>query len=106
MTTFDDREKAFENKFKHDQDLMFRINARRAKLLGKWAAGLMGLTGDDAESYAKLIVSVDFDEPGTKDIIRRVLADLTARGVSITEHQVEQETSRLLDVAREQVMTD
>ena len=103
MTTFDEREQAFENKFKHDQEMLFRIYARRAKLVGLWAAEHLGLTGDEADAYAKQIVAVDFEEPGHKDILRRLKADLDAKGAGISEHKIEKEMERLLDVAREQM---
>ena len=68
MTTFDDREKSFEKKFEHDQELQFKVNARKNKLLGLWAAGLMGKTGADAEAYAKDIVMAEFEKPGDHDV--------------------------------------
>lgn len=104
MTTFDEREQAFENKFKHDQELLFRIYARRAKLVGLWAAEHLGLSGDDAAAYAKQIVNVDFDEPGHRDILRRIKADLDARGLNFSEHKIEKEMEHQLEIAREQVM--
>ncbi len=103
MTTFDEREQAFENKFKHDQEMLFRIYARRAKLVGLWAAEHLGLTGDEADAYAKHIVAVDFEEAGHKDILRKVKADLDAKNVGISEHKIEKEMERLLEVAREQI---
>lgn len=103
MTTFDEREQAFENKFKHDQELLFRIYARRAKLAGLWAAEQMGLTGDDAAAYAKQIVAVDFEEPGHKDIVRKLLADFEAKGVVLSEHRIEKELESLLETARQQL---
>ena len=103
MTTFDEREQAFENKFKHDQELLFRIYARRAKLVGLWAAGHLGLEGDDADAYAKQIVAVDFEEPGHRDILKRVKADFDTKGVDISEHRIEKEMERLLEVARQQI---
>ena len=69
MTTFDDREKAFEDKYKHDADLQFRVEVRRNKLLGLWIAEMLGKAGDDAESYAKEVVSSDFEEPGDDDVV-------------------------------------
>ena len=76
MTTFDDRENAFENKFAHDADMQFRAEARRNKLLGLWAAGLMGKSGDDAAAYAKEVVAADFEEAGDEDVFRKISADL------------------------------
>lgn len=105
MTTFDEREQAFENKFKHDQELLFRIYARRAKLAGLWAAEQMGLTGDDAAAYAKQVVAADFEEPGHKDIVRKILADFQAKGVTLSEHRIEKELDGLLETARQQIQT-
>lgn len=106
MTTFDDREQAFENKFKHDQEKEFRVYARRAKLIGLWAAAQMGIMGDDASAYAKQIVAVDFEEPGHKDIVRRILADFQTKGVAISEHKLEKEMEILLETARTQLMAE
>lgn len=106
MTTFDDREKAFENKFQHDQDLLFRIRARRDKLAGQWAAGLMGLTGADADAYVRQIVDTDIATTGPHDILEKISADLHAKGVDLSDHRVEKELANLLDVARQQVTTE
>ena len=76
MTTFDDREKAFETKYAHDQEMQFRAEARRNKLLGLWAAELMGKTGDDADAYAREVVKADFEEAGHEDVVRKVAGDL------------------------------
>ena len=88
MTQFDDRERAFETKFAHDEEMKFRIAARRNKLLGQWAARQMGLTEAEAESYAKDVVRSDFEEAGEHDVIRKVLGDLTAAGVDCNEDEV------------------
>jgi len=106
MTTFDEREQAFENKFKHDEELLFRIYARRAKLVGLWAAEQMGLIGEDAAAYAKQIVAVDFEEPGHQDIVRKVMADFNAKGVDVSQHRLEKELEAQLDAARQQLMND
>ena len=76
MTTFDDRENTFETKFAHDAELRFKAEARRNKLLGQWAAGLLGLTGTEADAYATEVVKADFEEAGSDDVIRKVVADL------------------------------
>jgi hypothetical protein len=76
MTTFDDRENAFENKYAHDQEMQFKAEARRNKLLGLWAAELLGKTGDDAAAYAKEVVKSDFEEAGHEDVVRKVAGDL------------------------------
>jgi hypothetical protein len=76
MSTFDDRERAFESKFAHDADMQFRAEARRNKLLGLWAADLLGKTGEDAAAYAMTVVQADFEEAGSEDVVRKVAADL------------------------------
>ena len=76
MTTFDDRENAFENKFAHDAEMQFKAEARRNKLVGLWAAGLMGKTGDAAAAYAREVVAADFEEAGHEDVVRKLKADL------------------------------
>lgn len=106
MTTFDDREKAFENKFQHDEDLLFRIRMRRDKLAGLWAAGLMGLSGPDADAYARQIVDTDIGTPGPHDIRDRLSADLHAKGVDISDHRVEKEMAHLLELARKQITAE
>lgn len=88
MTTFDDREQAFESKFAHDQEMAFRITARRNRLLGQWAAELMKLTPEETDSYGKSVVQADFEEAGDEDVIRKLLGDLTAAGVDTTEAEV------------------
>lgn len=105
MTTFDDREKAFEDKYKKDQELAFRIHARRAKLIGLWAANLMGLTGQDAEAYARQVVETDFQEPGHKDIVRKLLKDFARKGVEMSDHRIEKELEAQFDIARQQILT-
>ncbi|MGB3178215.1 MAG: DUF1476 domain-containing protein [Albidovulum sp.] len=76
MTTFDDRENAFESKFAHDAELQFRAEARRNKLLGLWAAALLGKSGDDAAAYAKEVIAADFEEAGDEDVYRKLAGDL------------------------------
>jgi hypothetical protein len=88
MTQFDDRERAFESKFAHDEEMRFRITARRNRLLGQWAARKMGLSEAEADSYAKDVVRSDFEEAGDHDVIRKVLGDLTAAGVDCDEETV------------------
>ena len=103
MTTFDDREHAFESKFAHDADMQFRAEARRNKLLGLWAAGLMGKAGDDAASYAIEVVNADFEEAGTEDVVRKVSADLAGKA---TADQVREKLAELLPVAKSQLMAE
>ena len=88
MTTFDDRERGFENKFAHDQEMTFRITARRNRLVGEWAAELMKLTAAETDSYAKSVVQADFEEAGDDDIVRKLLGDLTSAGVDIDEARI------------------
>lgn len=106
MTQFKDRETAFESNFKREQELDFKINARRNKLLGLWAAGHLGLDDDSAEAYAKEVVVSDFDEPGDGDVLRKVAGDLQGKKVDISEHLVRKEMDRLRNVARDQVMSE
>lgn len=103
MSGFDDREKAFENKYAHEQELEFKATARRNKLLGLWAAELMGLTGEEADAYAKTVVKADFEEAGHEDVFRKVRGDLNARGVEQSDHQIRHKMEQLLDEARQQV---
>ncbi|GAA3733205.1 hypothetical protein GGR91_000124 [Sphingorhabdus rigui] len=88
MTTFDDREKAFENKFAHDADLLFKITARRNKLVGQWAAEKMGLTPEETTAYATSVVQADFEEAGDEDVIRKLLGDLTSAGIDVDDAMI------------------
>lgn len=106
MTTFNEREKAFEAKYRRDQELQFKVRARRNKLFGLWAAELMGLTGDSADAYAKEIVQADFEEPGDADVIRRVLGDLQQKGIEMSEHRVGKKLDELFAVARAQLIRE
>ena len=106
MTTFNDREKAFEDKYKHDQELQFKVEVRRNKLLGIWVAELIGLEGADAEAYAKEVVASDFEEPGDDDVVRKVMGDLEAKGQEMTEHRLRKKMGELLIEAKQQVMSE
>ena len=106
MTQFNDREKAFETKFQKDQELQFKVMARRNKLLGLWAAEKLGLEDDAAEAYSKEVVVSDFDEPGDADVLRKVHRDLTDKGIDISEHGVRTEMNRLLDEAKQQIASE
>ena len=88
MTTFDKRQEGFEKKFALDEEQKFKAEARRNKLLGLWVAEQLGMTGDDAAAYARDVVAADFEEAGDADVVRKVLADLTAKGVALTEPQL------------------
>jgi hypothetical protein len=104
MTTFDDREKAFEDKYKHDEELRFRVEIRRNKLLGLWAAELLGRT--DPEAYAKEVISADFEEPGDADLVRKILDDLQDAGVEMSEHRLRNKMEECLTQAKDQVMRE
>ena len=103
MTTFDDRESAFENKFAHDAEMQFRAEARRNKLLGLWAAALLGKTGDEAEAYAREVVKADFEEAGHEDVIRKVAGDL---GDKSTPEQIRSKMAELMAVAKGQLVSE
>jgi len=103
MTTFEERERAFENKFSHEQELLFKIQVRRARLLGLWAAEQMKFAEPEAAAYARAIVDADFEEVVVHDIVRRVCTDLEHHGIDISRHRVEKEAEHLLVLARDQV---
>jgi len=103
MSGFDDRKKAQENKFAHDEELRFRATARRNKLAGLWAAEKMGLSGEAAEAYAKEVVKADFEEAGDEDVFRKLRKDLGAKAVDVSDHQIRREMEDLMKVAMEQV---
>jgi hypothetical protein len=103
MSEFDDRKRAQEKKFELDQDLEFKAMNRRNKLLGLWAAGLLGKTGDDANAYAKEVVMVDYEEAGEDDVFRKVRKDFDAAGVNQSDHQIRQHMSDLMETARAQI---
>ena len=103
MTTFDDREQAFENKFAHDQELEFKAAARRNRMLGLWAASLMGLEGSHSEQYANAVVKSDLEQPGDEDVLRKVWKDLSASGAKVTEGAVRAKMEELLAIARDQI---
>lgn len=102
MTMFGDREKAFEDRFMHDQELQFKITARRNRLVGEWAAEKMGLTPEETDSYAKAVVQADFEEAGDEDVIRKLLGDLTSAGVEIDDAAIRTALSDKMVEARRQ----
>ena len=104
MTTFDDRERAFETKFAHDEEMKFRITARRNRLLGHWAVRQMGLSEVEADSYAKDVVRSDFEEAGDHDVVRKVLGDLTAAGIDCDEASVQEALRNKEIEARRQII--
>ncbi|SMO58811.1 DUF1476 domain-containing protein [Paracoccus laeviglucosivorans] len=103
MTTFDDRERAYESKFAHDAELNFKAEARRNRLLGEWAAAILGKTGDDARAYALTVVTSDFDEPGDEDVFRKLSADLSDKADEVT---IRTKMAELRLTAREQILNE
>lgn len=106
MSGIDKRGDAFENKFAHDAELKFKAEARRNKLLGHWAAELLGKSGDDVAEYAKEVVRADFDEPGDEDVFRKVRADFDAANVVQTDEQIRTAMSTLMGKAVEQIESE
>jgi hypothetical protein len=104
MTTFDDREQAFENKFAHDQEMAFRVTARRNRLLGTWAAGLMKLTAEEADAYAKAVVQAEFEEAGDEDVIRKIYGDLVSANVETDESAIRAQLDACEIEARRQLI--
>ena len=104
MSGFDDRQKGFENKFKHDQDLQFKVTARRNKLVGQWVAAKFGLAGDAVDVYAKEVVSADFDKPGDDDVIEKIEKDAKQRGVALSVADIKAQLEHFLPIAKQQIM--
>jgi hypothetical protein len=106
MTTFDERESSFENKFKHDRELQFKVNARRNKLLGLWAAGQLGIHGAEAEAYAKAVVVADFEKPGDQDVVDKLMGDFKAHNIEMSESRLRKQMSELLTAATTQIKSE
>ena len=106
MTNFEDREKGFERKFAHDEELKFRATARRNRLLGLWAAEQMGVTGDAAQAYAREVIKADLAEPGEEDLFRKIRADFDAKGVGESDHQIRRQMAELMGVAISQIESE
>jgi hypothetical protein len=104
MTTFDDRDKAFENKYALDEELSFKATARRNKLLGLWAAERLGKAGEAAEQYAKDVVIADFEVAGDDDVVDKLLKDFANAGISIDRQEIRGKMDQLLNVARKQIL--
>lgn len=104
MTNLDDRKNAFENKFAHDSELLFRAEAKACKAVGLWLAGEMGLTGAEAEAYAKTVVGANLEEPGFDDVKTFVMKDISARGLNISEHVVSAKLAHALEEAKKALM--
>jgi hypothetical protein len=103
MTSFDNRKEGFEKKFAHDEELRFKAGARRNKLLGAWAAEKLGLSGAEAEAYAKEVVMADFEEAGDDDVFRKVRKDFDAKGVVQSDHQIRRTMDELMEQAVAQI---
>lgn len=106
MTQFDDRERAYEAKFAHDEQMSFRIIARRNRLLGEWAARQMGLSDEETASYAKDVVRADFEEAGDEDVIRKVLGDLTSAGLEVSDTEIREALGHKMIEARRQIIQE
>ena len=106
MTMFDKREKGFEEKYKHDQELQFKVEVRRNMLLGHWVAEMLGKSGDEAQVYARDVVAADFEEPGDADIVRKILADFEDAGTEFSEHRLRKKMDEFLEIAKEQIMQE
>jgi hypothetical protein len=103
MSTFDKREEGFEKQFAHDEELRFKANARRNKLLGRWAAEKLGLSGAEAETYAKDVVMADFEEAGDNDVLNKLRKDFEAKGVVQSDHQIRRTMDELMAQAIAQI---
>lgn len=106
MTTFDEREKAFERKFAHDEELRFKSTVRRNKLTGLWAAEKLGLSGEEAEAYAKSVVKADFQEAGDEDVVRKLREDFAAKGIDMSDNELHRVLVEKLGEAVRQIETD
>jgi hypothetical protein len=106
MTTFDKREDAFENKYAHDAELRFKAEARRNKLVGLWAAGLLAKAGADADAYAKEVVAADFEKAGDSDVFAKIRRDFDAAGVQQSDHQIRRTMDDLLQTAIDQIRAE
>jgi hypothetical protein len=104
MTTFDERERAFETMFARDQEMQFKITARRNRLLGQWAAERLGLTPAEADTYARDVIRADFEEAGDDDVIRKLIGDLTAAGVEVDEQEIRRQIEQKTVDARRQLI--
>ncbi len=105
MTSFDKREEGFEKKFAHDEELRFKAEARRNKLLGLWAAEKLGKSGAEAETYAKAVIAADFQEAGDEDVFRKIRADFDAGKIEQSDHQIRRTMDELMAKAIEQIKT-
>jgi len=104
MESFEDRRKDFEKKYEHDEEIKFKTIARRNRLLGEWVAKKIGMDESNIKEYARQVVMADFAEPGDQDVIRKVMADLTAASSNISEETLISKMQELLEVAKDQIM--
>jgi hypothetical protein len=103
LASFEDREEGFERKFALDEELKFKATARRNRLLGLWAAGQMGLSGDEAQAYAREVIKADLEEPGEEDVFRKIRRDFDAKGVAQSDHQIRRQMAELMAQAVSQI---
>ncbi len=106
MSSFEKRKDTFESKFAHDGEIMFRVEARCCKLFGVWAAEQMGLTGPDAETYAKEVVASNLEEPGFDDVKRKVVPDFETKAVDVSDHVIDTQLEKFMSEAKEQIMKE
>jgi hypothetical protein len=106
MTTFDERKRAEESRYKHDQELMFKARNRGNRMFGRWVAEQLGLSGDAADSYAKDVVVADFESPGDDDIFTKVRPDLAAKSIEISDHVLQKRLAEFRDLALQQIKTE
>ena len=104
--TFDKREKGFEAKWAHDEELRFKVFARRNKLLGLWAAAEMGVSGHAAEAYAKDVIAAEFEKAGDEDVFAKVRRDFDGKGVALSDHMIRHKMEEFLDVAKHQIQAE
>ena len=104
--SFEKREKGFEAKWAHDEELRFKVYARRNKLLGLWAAAEMGVTGPAADSYAKEVIASEFERAGDEDVFEKIRRDFAPRGVAISDHLLRRKMEEFLEVAKHQIETE
>lgn len=102
-TSFDKRQKSFEAKWAHDEELRFKVFARRNKLLGLWAAKEMGMAADAADGYAREVVKADFEKPGDEDVFEKIRRDFDAKGITVSDHTIRRTMDELLETAKSQI---
>ncbi len=106
MATFDDRAKQFETRYSHDEELRFKVQARRNRLFGEWAGAQWGLEGEDLKAYGLSVVQSDFTRPGDDDVLEKVLADLSQRGIATDARRLRNRMEELLQEAKTQIMAE